>query len=97
MSEEKHTSDTIFRNVMDLKAEDGLISIEDYEEAKALADQEGERRSNTLWGGLKSEWRANKKDVIKSLFKGFRGLVTTVLTSASVAAAAWFLGFFDKL
>jgi len=99
MTEDKYkpSSDTIFTDSMEISAANGDYSKEAYDRAKELAAKEGERRSNTLMGQLKREWRESKGEFVKSLFKGVRGLINLILTSGFALFGAWATGLLDKI
>lgn len=95
--DEGEVSLTVFYDALKVKAEDGKLSIKDYNEAVEIARTTGDRRSHSTWGEIKRQWRESKVDLIASFFKGVKGLITAIFTAMAAGTAAYFAGVFDKL
>lgn len=95
--EKKDFSKTVFVDAVEIFGEDGELTKEELKKARRLAQKEAERRKNTTWGKIKSEWQASKTELIKSFFKGVRGIVTAAITAIGSAFAAGYMGLLEKL
>lgn len=80
---------------MEIKRQNGEpITDEVYETARQLGMESSERKSKTLWGQIRHEWSVSKKELVKSLFKGIRGIFTALITGATLFMIAWGNDFF---
>lgn len=89
--EDDDYSKTIYSDAIDVMAKDGSITPEELAMAKALARKEQRRRKSSFWYKVKQEW----KSILVEAWKSVRGIITAVITAATIAATAYFTGAFN--